>query len=154
PRSFTTRWRAAASAVPNGLRRLKMLFARPSQKLRTLNTALIIDGVLRPVTRRTFKPPTENPFGSGCDVMLSRATPGMMSLNNALWTPCEPPTSSLSRVTADLGSDGFAIWWNGKSAAVSAWFGPPTSNAPLWPGFNWLTVRASAPAWKWHDAQA
>src|SRR5450432_367312 len=38
---------AEGSRIPNGLRPLKMLFARPSQKLRKLNIALITVGVLR-----------------------------------------------------------------------------------------------------------
>src|ERR1041385_6027836 len=154
PMPFMTRTRAPASARPNGFRPLKMLFARPSQKLRMLNTAFTTEGVLRPVTRRTLRPVTEKPFGTRIGVMLSRAAPGMMSLNCALWTPCEPPMSSMSRVTADCGSEGFDSWWNGKSAAVNAWFGPPPSNVPLWPGFIWFVVRTSAPAWKWQDAHA
>src|SRR5262249_34850688 len=152
PRSFATSTRAPASAAPNGLRPLNMLFARPSQKLRTLNTALIAEGVLRPVTRRVLMPPTLN-VGSASTEMLSRPWPET-SLNNELCTPAEPPMSSKSRVTAERGSLGVAIWWNGKSPAVKAWFGPAMLNAPLWPGFNWFCERVSAPAWKWHEAQA
>src|SRR5262249_5647842 len=136
PRSLATSTRAPASAAPNGLRPLNMLFARPSQKLRTLKTALIADGVLRPVMRRVLTPPTLN-VGSGCTLMSSRRAPET-SLNSVFTTPCEPPTSSKSRVTADRGSTGFASWWNGKSAAVNAWFGPPMLNAPLAPAASWF----------------
>src|SRR5262245_45690806 len=47
---------AFGSRRPNGFTPLKWFCARPSQKLRKLKTALITDGVLRPVVRRTFAP--------------------------------------------------------------------------------------------------
>src|SRR3979409_2481265 len=47
---------AFGSRSPNGLTPLKLLFARPSQKLRKLYAALITLGALRPVTRRTLVP--------------------------------------------------------------------------------------------------
>src|SRR5205823_4454250 len=47
---------AFGSRSPNGFTPLKLLLARPSQKLRKLNAALITVGALRPVTRRTLVP--------------------------------------------------------------------------------------------------
>src|SRR3954453_1315986 len=49
---------ALGSRRPNGLRPLKTLFARPSQKLRKLNIALIIVGGLRGSACRVFPPLT------------------------------------------------------------------------------------------------
>jgi len=51
---------AEGSRGPNGFRPLKMLLARPSQKLRKLKTALITVGVLRGATRRVRMPCTLN----------------------------------------------------------------------------------------------
>src|SRR4051794_32759556 len=48
---------AAVSREPNGSTPLKSFCARPSQKLRKLKTALMTDGVLRPVGRRPGRPP-------------------------------------------------------------------------------------------------
>src|SRR6478672_5855210 len=58
PEAFTSPTVAALSRVPNGLTPLNSFCARPSQKLRKLKTALMTDGVLRPVVRRTGVPPT------------------------------------------------------------------------------------------------
>src|SRR5438093_2629270 len=49
---------ALAVAAPCGSTPLNSLRARPSQKLRKLNAALMFVGALRPVTRRTLVPPT------------------------------------------------------------------------------------------------
>src|SRR5258708_6006006 len=49
--SATSRW-VALSRAPNGLAPLQTFCARPSQKLRKLNTASTTLGVLRPVVRR------------------------------------------------------------------------------------------------------
>src|SRR5262249_38383364 len=136
PRSLATSTRAPASAAPKGCGLLNMLCARQPQKLRTLKLASPAAGVLRPVVRRVLTPPTLN-VGSASTEMSSRAAPET-SLNTELCTPAEPPMSSKSRVTAERGSLGVAIWWNGKSPAVKAWFGPAMLNAPLWPGFNWF----------------
>src|SRR5215467_5538286 len=61
---------AFGSELPNGVNTLNTSLARPSQKLRTLKTALITVGVLRPVTRRTLTPPMLYE-GSSTEVLLS-----------------------------------------------------------------------------------
>ncbi|MNP53057.1 hypothetical protein D3C76_1474940 [compost metagenome] len=79
--------------MPKGEKPLNTLLALPSQKLRTLNAALITDGALRPVLRRTLMPPTWK-MPSGCWVHLSKR--GWLGLTKlASNTPCEPITSSL-----------------------------------------------------------
>src|SRR5919198_4786440 len=49
PRESAAAALALTSREPNGLTPLKSFWARPSQKLRKLNTALMLLGVLRPV---------------------------------------------------------------------------------------------------------
>src|SRR5919202_2818854 len=49
---------ASGSRTPNGSTPLNSFCARPSQKLRKLKTALMTDGALRPVARRTLTPLT------------------------------------------------------------------------------------------------
>ena len=51
--STTSRW-FALSRVPKGFAPLQTFCARPSQKLRKLNTASTALGVLRPVTLRVL----------------------------------------------------------------------------------------------------
>ena len=64
--------RAPGSSGPSPLTPLNQALARPSQKLRTLNTALMIDGGLRAVTCRTFAPSAWN-TGSGTSSHASEA---------------------------------------------------------------------------------
>ena len=61
-------------AAPNGSTPLKMLLARPSQKLRRMNTALITVGVLRGSTRRVSPAPWK--MRSGSRVQLSATAAG------------------------------------------------------------------------------
>ncbi|MCY1449379.1 hypothetical protein D9M71_661120 [compost metagenome] len=62
---------ASGSRLPKGEKPLNTKLARPSQKLRRLNTALITVGALRPVLRRTLMPLTWK-MPSGCWVHLSK----------------------------------------------------------------------------------
>src|SRR3954451_1925406 len=130
--------RAPWSPAPSGLTPLKSFCARPSQKLRKLNTALTADGVLRPVVRRTLTPPTWNAVSVGAKAWLSSASPASTSRNVDGTTPWEPTTSSPVI---------------GKSAAVSWPLGPLPANEPPC-GLTWLRERLSAPALKWQLAHA
>src|SRR5215470_15077302 len=67
---------ALVSAWPNGLCPLNMKFARPSQKFRWLNTALIVVGVLRGSTRRMLacRPQKQVPFDNQEDTGNSAPT--------------------------------------------------------------------------------
>src|SRR3954471_15228256 len=153
PEALTAPTRASASREPNGLTPLKSFCARPSQKLRKLNTALIADGVLRPVVRRTLTEPTWKSASSASSVWPSNGSPSVMSLKCAGMTPCEPTTLSVSDTTAEaelLGSDSLC---SGKSAAASWALGPFSVKLPP-RGLIWLRERLSAPALKWHDAHA
>src|SRR5205085_11240879 len=84
----------AAPAVPgpNGSTPLNVLLARPSQKLRKLNTASTTEGVLRPVTWRTLTPPTLNVASATCRQAKAVGSLGS-SIGGAgklfLKTPCE-----------------------------------------------------------------
>ena len=62
--SCTSKMRASGLCRPAESTPLKRLLARPSQKFRWLNTALITVGVFRGSTRRTLMPLTWNPTGS------------------------------------------------------------------------------------------
>src|SRR5262249_25396187 len=109
---------AAVSRAPNGLTLLKRFCARLSQKLRFLNIALIIVGVLRGSARRTLMLPTLKPSVSSTDVQLSKARksngtgptrpPGLawMLVKVRLKTPAEDHTSLLSRTTVERRSFG------------------------------------------------
>src|SRR5215813_2716585 len=80
---------ALVSAWPNGFCPLNMKFARPSQKFRWLNTALIVVGVLRGSTRRMLAPWIWK-VSSKTIVPLSSALPGITLRNLNRNTPCEP----------------------------------------------------------------
>src|SRR5215467_12073222 len=104
--------KALGSREPKGLTPLKSFLARPSQKLRKLNTALTLVGVLRGSVRRTVVPPTFQ-IESGRNVTCSCALPRMMSMKFDRKTPCEPVMSLLSKSTAELRSSGLAKRWKG-----------------------------------------
>src|SRR5471032_3183087 len=114
---------AETSRGQNGLRPLKMLLARPSQKLRKLKIALIIVGVLRGSTCRVLTPCTLKVVESAklqtsCFfAAFTLAT--LIPTKLARKTPCEETTSLLSNTTAELRSSGSATWWNGKSSLLS-----------------------------------
>src|SRR3989454_4243788 len=93
--------RALGFLIPNGSPPLNMLLARPSQKLRKLNAALITVGVLRPVTCRVLVPLMLNPeppwnTSSGTLAQTSAAPVRLISVKGAPKTPLEPTTSFMS----------------------------------------------------------
>jgi hypothetical protein len=94
PSGPTYHTRAVGSRRPNGLTPLNSGCARPFQKLRWLNTALITAGACLPVTCRTLTPLTLN-TGSAAEVVDS-APVRPMPLKVALRMPCDPATLSLS----------------------------------------------------------
>src|SRR3954462_12022503 len=94
--------RAPPSRTPNGLTPLNSFWARPSQKLRKLNTALITEGALRPVTRRTLVPPTLKVGSAVAGLTSSTGFPGSTPRKVEGSTPCEPVTLLVSKVTAEL----------------------------------------------------
>src|SRR6476620_1208534 len=153
PEAFTSPTVAALSRVPNGLTPLNSFCARPSQKLRKLKTALMTDGVLRPVVRRTGVSPTLKSGSLVANVWSSAGSPAVTPLNADGNTPCEPDTFEVSERTADAASFGSASLWNGKSSAESWAFAPLKVNEPP-RGLIWLRERLSAPALKWHVAHA
>ena len=107
---------ASGSRLPNGEKPLKTLLARPSQKLRTFNAALMTLGELRAVVRRVLMPPTWN-TPSGRSVQSSnRDWPARTKL--ASNTPCEPITSSFEYRIAESRLTGSASTCIGKSAAA------------------------------------
>src|SRR5947208_6100155 len=155
---------ALAVSAPCGSTPLNSLRARPSQKLRKLNAALMFVGVLRPVTRRTLVPWTLK-VASGTELHTSDTAPdgsGAKPICTKLRrkTPCDPLMSSVSRTTAEALLFTSLSLWNGKSAATSVAFGPVVNtpvvapNAPLAPGFTLFRTRISAPALKWQLAHA
>src|SRR6185436_6359592 len=152
PEAFTLPTVAAVSRSPNGLTPLKSFCARPSQKLRKLKTALMTDGVLRPVVRRTGVSSTLNTGSSVANVWSSAGSPWVTPSNADGNTPCEPDTLVVSDRTWDAASFGSASLWNGKSAAVSWALGLKVRSPPR--GLTWLRERLSAPALKWHVAHA
>ena len=97
---------ARASAAPNGVAALNKLLARPSQKFRRLNTALITVGVFREVTCRTFRPPRTNVPAAPLSAPRSAADASATSTNVRLTTPADPTTSVRPRVGADALSAG------------------------------------------------
>ena len=130
PPALTWPTRASGSRVPNGLTPLNSFWARPSQKLRLLKTALITDGALRPVVRRTLTAPTWKSVSSPSSVWPSSASPSSTPVKCEGRTPCEPTT--LSELI-------------GKSLAVSWAFGPLEAKLPP-RGLSWFRERLSAPA--------
>src|SRR5690349_15219453 len=87
-----TRTRAVGSpamlAAPNGSTPLKVLLARPSQKLRRMNTALMTLGVLRGSTRRV-SPAAVWKVPSGGLAQPSAAAPAAVEVNVPLSAPAE-----------------------------------------------------------------
>src|SRR5438132_1173515 len=155
PSACTWSTRAFGFLGPVASTPLKMALARPSQKLRKVKIALIIVGVFRGCTRRTFTPPTLK-IGSGVTVQFSSAGAGMKSLNFLSVTLCEETTSSASKSTAERRSSTFASLCRGKLAAVRVAFGFATSKvvaACSVPGLTWFFSRLSAPPWKWQLPQ-
>src|SRR4051812_20393500 len=145
PEPLTWPMRASASRDPKGLTPLKSFCARPSQKLRKLKTALITDGVLRPVVRRTGVPFTLKAGSLVANVWPPAGAPGVTPSNSEGLTPCEPETLGVSDRTGDALSLGSLNLWNGKSSAVSCAFAPLNVNVPP-RGLIWLRERLSAPA--------
>src|SRR3954467_15714022 len=100
-----TRTRAVGSpamlAAPNGSTALKVWLARPSQKLRRMNTALIALGVLRGSTRRVSPAPVWK-MPSGGLAQLSAAAPAAAEVNGPLNAPAEEVTSSVPQSTVEL----------------------------------------------------
>src|SRR3954462_3062198 len=96
PEALTAPTRAATSREPNGLTPLKSFCARPSQKLRKLKTALMTDGVLRPVLRRTGVPLTLKSGSLVANVWSSSGSPGVTPSNIDGRTPWEPVTLDVS----------------------------------------------------------
>ncbi len=115
--------RAVGSATiarrPNGLTPLKVLLARPSQKLRKLKTALMLDGVLRGSTLRVLSslPLTliaKGAPGKAVHVMPLPAALLLAGAVSVVWkAPCEPVTSLVSNRTAELRLFTSASRWNG-----------------------------------------
>ena len=96
-RSSLNQTPAVGSRGPNGFTPLKTKWARPSQKLLKLKTALMTVGVLRAVTRRMLTPSgLEHRVGNAASP-LSTAEPGTMPTNSVSLTPWEPTTSLASR---------------------------------------------------------
>src|SRR3954447_3996484 len=149
----TSATRAARSRTPNGSTPLNSFWARPSQKLRKLKTALITEGALRPVTRRTLTPPTLKIGSVPGEVVCSTGLPGATPLKIVGSSPAEPATSSVSNWTSELRSSGGGSRWNGKSLAVSWSLGWWPTNGPI-RGLSWFLERLSAPAAKWQVAHA
>src|SRR5438445_2140005 len=157
PGAATRRTLAPGSRFPMGSTPLNSFRARPSQKLRKLNTALIIVGVLRGSTRRTFTPLTLK-IGSGMEIPASVVLPTITLVKVMFRTPWEDTMSLVSNRTAEFRSLGFASLWSGKSLAFNWKFGPPNWNVASGgtarnPGSIWFFDRLSAPAWKWQLAQ-
>src|SRR3954468_8050065 len=145
PEALTAPTRASASRDPNGLTPLKSFCARPSQKLRKLNTALMTDGVLRPVERRTLADPTWKSASSASSVWPSNGSPSLTPVKCAGMTPCEPTTLSVSDSTAEAELFGSESLCSGKSAAVSCALGP-FSEKPRPRGWIWWREGLSARA--------
>ena len=119
PAALTSPTRASGSRAPKGSTPLKSFCARPSQKLRKLKTALITDGVLRPVARRTLTEPTWKSESSASKLCVSNGSPALTPVKCEGSTPWEPDTLSVSKVTAEAALFGSLRRWNGKSSAVS-----------------------------------
>ena len=100
PDRFTTAWRPGSEA-PKGVAPVKTLLARPSQKFRTLYTALITDGELRPVTCRTWMPLGMNGDENATGMEISNALPGCTSTKSLVTTPIDPATCRRSLTTAE-----------------------------------------------------
>src|SRR5438874_504766 len=144
---------ALAVSAPCGSTPLNSLRARPSQKLRKLNAALMFVGALRPVTRRTLVPCTLK-VASGTELHTSDAgEPKPICTKLRRNTPIDPLISSVSLTTAERLLFTSLSLWNGKSAATSVAFGPFV-NRPFAPGFTLFRTRVSAPAVKWQLAHA
>src|SRR6185312_17186526 len=95
--STTSRW-FALSRVPNGFAPLQTFCARPSQKLRKLNTASTALGVLRPVVLRVLMRLLGS-VGSGNEKTGS----GMeLSISTLLMFPGAVPTTPLDELLPPL----------------------------------------------------
>src|SRR5574342_705312 len=92
---------ASGSASPNGLDPLKILSARPSQKLLKLKTALITVGAFRGSTRRVLTPFTLN-TGSGTEMPCSTAPLSGWPTYVVLYTPGEETTSFQLLISAEF----------------------------------------------------
>ena len=147
PEALTCPTRASTSRLPNGSTPLNSFCARPSQKLRLLKTALITDGALRPVVRRTLTDPTWKSASTPANDCASNGSPSLTPVKVEGMTPCEPTTLSVSKVTAELASFGSASWCSGKSPAVSCALAVLPRKLKLPPrGLIWLRERLSEPA--------
>jgi len=112
-----------------------------------LKTALMFEGVFRPVARRTLTPLMLK-IGSGpAKVTWSTALPGTIATKVEGRTPCDPLTFSVSKRTLEARLFGSASRWVGKSAADNWKFGPFTTKFPT-RGFSWFLDLRSAPAEK------
>src|SRR2546422_4308742 len=80
---------------------LNSLRARPSQKLRKLKMVLIMVGVLRGSTRRTFTPLTLK-IGSGMEIPASVEFPTITLVKAKVRTPWEDTMSLVSNRTAEF----------------------------------------------------
>src|SRR5215471_15606299 len=149
--SVTLTMRAVGSRSPTGFTPLNVSRARPSQKLRWLNTALTIVGVFRGSTLRTGVPCVGSVnvgFGVSTPGSIPEAVGNPVGSNVALKAPDEDTIALLSNVGV----------WNGKSLSTSvsfAWTGGVKAvrgGTARVPGLSWFFERLSAPAWKWQLA--
>jgi hypothetical protein len=123
----TARALGRGSDSPNGVRPVKISLARPSRKLRTLNTALITDGALRGVTCLMFQLPIRNAGESRESMPSSR--PVSVSAEKILRTiPADPERWPESRRTDERLSLVSEKTRKGKSSETCWWF---ASNGPL-----------------------
>src|SRR5512142_1253379 len=99
---------AVESSGPKGLEPLKVKWARPSKKLLKLKTALMLDGVLRGVTRRMLTPPALNISSVG-EGALSIADPKVRPVKSDRTTPWDPTTSLESRITGEFWKSGLSL---------------------------------------------
>src|SRR5439155_1577451 len=82
---------------------------RPSQKLRKLNTALIIVGVFRGSTLRVPTPTTLK-IGSGLRWQASVKTPVVTEVNVPPNVPCDDIVSSVVNLTPERFASGLLTW--------------------------------------------
>src|SRR6266568_320105 len=129
---------AEGSSGPKGFTPLNSKWARPSQKLLKLKTALILVGVLRAVTRRMLTPTpptctlkTASETGVPMSTDLSVAGSVLMPAKLVNLTPCEPTMSLESRTVVEAWKSGGVRTWNGKSPVSGVLsrvsFGPLTT---------------------------
>jgi len=129
PAALTCATLAPVSREPNGLTPLKSFWARPSQKLRWLKTALMFEGVFRPVARRTLTPlDAEDRIGPGEGYLVDRAARNDRDEGRGQ-DALRPADVLVSKRTVELRLFGSRGEWVGKSAADNWKFGPFTRSS-------------------------